>query len=826
MKKTPFLPRVMRSTMPGLVLGIAVGSASLLLVSGKSHAQGQEASGGLEEVMVTARKREEGLLEVPVSIQALSASDIQSTNLRNLEDVASFTAGLNFQKLGNSQGGRYNSVIRFRGLEMLITGPSTQTGSLFVDGVRVLGGAASFNFSDIERIEVIRGPQAAYFGRGTFGGAINYVTAEPASQFGGRASAEYSPTFGSNAYNLMVNGPLTETLAGRLSLSSRTRGAMFTANDGGSLGEETTDQLNVMLRWQPNDALRAKFNYVYAEDKDGPAATTFVPYRLHGNCPIGTPYEVKTTAGPYLGTIATTDLHCGELPIVQVSNNTVFYTVPTTLGDMNARDILVDHEATLGVPATGTPHLEAFGLKSIAQLYSLAVDYDLSDSLTLAALVGYNKRSTTQIRDDDMYDTLGRLTKGFVDLEALSGELRLNFDNNGRLRAMIGGSYGLQKEKGDIDGGIGLLTNAFGPPLIGPSRNGANDNDIDNYGFFGSFEYDFTDWFTMSLEGRYQVDKLTVRSGTHPGPYVAAPEEEYSDFLPRVLATFRPFAGTTVYGSFAEGVLPGTVNASVSALSPNELAVLEEMIPGLSPIIPSQTLDSYEIGWKQRLDRVNAWFSLSAYFMEWSNIPAPAQASFISPDDGRVVTTAVSVPGDAEVKGFEFETQWSPIPQLDLRASVGYADATYTDFQSSRYNRTFSLPAGTSYKADGNRLPRTPKETAALSGTWTSDLGTDWQWYTRGDVLYMGDSYTDETGMSYLPDYTTVNFRFGFTRDSDGFNMELFCTNCLNESGWRTGRRGVDYFDSTPVPNTFTVIGAIVGPIEPREYGLRFNYEF
>ncbi|HEY0941414.1 MAG TPA: TonB-dependent receptor [Steroidobacter sp.] len=817
------LSRAVRSTLVGAALGVA--AVPMLLTTSTVQAQERSArAAGLEEVVVTARKREESLLETPLSIQAFSSDEIASANLRNLEDVAAFSSGVSFEKLGNSQGGRYNSVIRFRGLEMLATGPLTQTGALFVDGVRVMGGAGSFAFNDVERIEIIRGPQAAFFGRGTFGGAINYVTAEPSSDFSGRVTAEYSPTFGSNAYGLMVQGPLTDSLSARLSASSQTRGAMFTATDGGKLGEETTDQVNAMLLWKPSADLKVKLNYVYGEDHDGPAATGFVSYDLDGNCPVGTEYPVQTTNGPQTG-VLTLNLHCGAVPLVRVSNNTSFYTAPTSAGPIDTRSV-VDHVNAFGLPATGTPHLEEFGLKSIYQLVSLSSSYDLSDSLTLSGLFGYNERAVTQIRDDDMFDALGRVTKAFLNLEGISAELRLNYDAGGRWRGMLGASYTSQESWGDFDGGIVVLTNAFGSPLLGSNGGSVDNNKIDNRGVFGSIEFDAFDWLTLTFEGRYQIDELEATTGQYPGPYSTAPKEEYKDFLPRVLATFKPYDGGTFYASYSEGVLPGQVNAAFRALTPNEKVIVEDMIPGLSTQLDAQTLDAYELGWKQNLDSINAWFSLSAYYMEWSNIPAPAQASFQSPDRNRVISLSVSVPGEAEISGFELEAQWFPVPQLNLHASVGYADATYTDFQSSRYNRTFSLPAGTNYKADDNRLPRTPKETAAASATWTADLNADWEWYVRGDVVYTGDTFTDETNMSYVPDFTTFNARFGMTRVSDSFKVELFCRNCFDKEGWRTGRRGVDYRDMAPLGNDFTHIGAIVGPIEPREYGVRMSYEF
>lgn len=804
-------------------LGITVALLLLSPAQAQDSAAPQSApaeqAAGLEEIVVTARKRDEALLDTPLSVQAFTSKDIESAGLRNLEDVAALTAGMNFQKLGNSQSGRYNSAIRFRGLELLVTTPTSQTGSLFVDGVYILGGAASLQFTDIERIEVIRGPQAAYFGRGTFGGAINYVTADPASDFRGRVGLDYSPNFGSTGVTASVEGPLGETLSGRLSIASNKRGAMFTATDGGALGEERTDMVTASLLWQPADALKVKFRALYGEDDDGPASSTFVPFTTLGNCPIGTPISVLTTTGE-VATTMRRNLHCGEVPVVPVTNNTTFYTVNTTQGPQNTYGILVGNA---GLPATGTPALDHFGLRSIFHLYTASVDYEFNDALTLSVLLGYNKRDTTQIRDDDNYDTLGRVTKGFLSLESKSAESRLYYDGGGRLRGMVGVNYFDEESFGDIDGGIGLVTNLLGPPSIGAAGGAIDAGATDTIAVFGSIEYDLFEKLTLSVEGRYQDIETDTLGGVYPGPYTSS-KAKYDNVLPRYLLTYKPFDGTTVYANYSEGALGGSRNTAFAIRTPAEKAVILAQVPGVSEELAQQELTSYEIGWKQSLGSSRSWFSLSAYSMEWTNIPGSAQVTFVSPSTNAPVSIGVTLPGDADLKGVEAELRWQPLDQLVLHASAGYVDAKYTDFISAGLNSYFGL-TGRSYKADDKTLPRSPKETFALSATWTDTLNGDWEWYLRGDATYAGKAYTDETNLSWVAAYSLLNGRLGFARE-DGLNVELFCRNCLNEDGWRTGRRAVDWVDTAPLPNTLTRVGAIVQPIEKREIGLRVQFEF
>ncbi len=144
----------------------------------------------LEEITVTARKTEERLLDAPLSITAFSAADIEKKGFASLEDVARSAPGVQYSQQGGQIPGRYTSAIRFRGMNVNSDSPSLQLGSLFVDGIYVLGGTQSIPYDDVERIEVIKGPQSATYGRSTFGGAINYITRTPSlTEYSGQLNA-------------------------------------------------------------------------------------------------------------------------------------------------------------------------------------------------------------------------------------------------------------------------------------------------------------------------------------------------------------------------------------------------------------------------------------------------------------------------------------------------------------------------------------------------------------------------------------------------------------------------------------------------------------
>ena len=807
---------MMRTVWLSGVAALAVlASPAVAQGAGQDVAQADEA--GMAEIIVTARKRAERLIDAPLSIQAFTKEAIQAAGIDNLQQIADRTPGLNFQNMGNSQPGRYNSAVRFRGMDVNITTPSNQTGAFLVDGVLVLGGAQSVGFGDIERIEVIKGPQAAYFGRGTFGGAVNLVTRDPGETLSGQLAGEYSPNFDSYNVSAAIEGGIAPGITARISGSRVRKGAMFTANDGGKLGEERTDMVNATVVLKPVDGVRIKARATFGWDSDGPASTGFVRYSQVGNCPIGTPVTVKTQNVASLSTTLRQPYNCGNVPVVPISSNTQFYTVPATgtLPALNIADVIVNN--SLKLPDTGTPDLDRFGLRSDWRILSLTGDFDLADGVSLALLGGYNSRKTTQIRDGDLTDAFGWAMKSFLKLESYTLEGRLSWDL-GRLRLLGGVSYYDQTQRGVVDSGTGVFTSLFGNRDVTGGNTGGNA--INTLGFFGSAELDITSWLMLSGEGRYQIDKVTPRSGVFGVSDNVLPTQTYKNFLPRVILTARPDRQTTLYASYSVGALPGDSNAILATLTPAERAQVTAVAPDIKDQVDSQLLKSWEVGVKRSFDEGRGTISVSAYSMNWSNMLSQANVA---------VTTAANttrflfpvVAGSSRIRGVELEATLQPVQEVQVRTTLGYIDARYRNFSNSGLNSLFGI-SGNLFKADGNRLPRSPEWTASVGTTLSQSLNRDWNVSLLADLLYQGKTFTDETNLATIADYVLVNARLSFVRQQ-AMTFEVYCDNCFNQGGWRTGRRLIDF---SPIPNFFTTQGAVVQPQDRREVGVaaRFNF--
>ncbi len=222
------------------------------------------------DIIVTARRRPEALEDAPVALSVIGAEQIDRLDMRTLEDVTLRTPGVQFTEQGTLIPGRVNTSIRFRGMDTNQPVPSQQVGTIFLDGIYVSTGVQSLDLSSLERIEVIKGPQSATFGRSTFGGAINYVMRTPDFTPRGRIAASIAE-YGLYDVSASLEGPIiADKLAYRIGIRGfGTDGQYTSLADGGRLGQERTLAGNLTLYAEPTEDVRIKVRGFYGEDRDG-----------------------------------------------------------------------------------------------------------------------------------------------------------------------------------------------------------------------------------------------------------------------------------------------------------------------------------------------------------------------------------------------------------------------------------------------------------------------------------------------------------------------------------------------------------------------------
>jgi iron complex outermembrane recepter protein len=444
-------------------------------------AQDQDNAGGLEEVLVTARKRAEGILETPLAITAVTAADLEAKGITSFNQLVESTPGVN---LSNASSGAGRSDRSFQQITLRGMVPSSSQSTLtstFIDGVPVASPSAIASVADPARVEILKGPQAAYFGRNTFAGAINVVNKDPGDVFGGNLLL-----MGGNRSNLdftgSVHGPLGEKFGFRLNAKYFRKDGAYqnAANPGETLGDQQTQTVSLLLTARPIENLSAKLFLLHSEDDDGaPAQGLISAYEMRANNGL---VNFPAASGSSAGTIilenqsncTLSGFTLGRLPTEpRVSRPFICGAVPglsartpaqnTTLPANLLANSVADPRQRVVSPGDGA---KDFGLVRTYQHAHLNIDYEIGDSgFTLSSLSGLNAEFYSQIQDLDNYDSraLSNTVLGaagnpgganpnlllywdfpfMVERETydFSQELRLAYDNEGPFSGVFGISY-------------------------------------------------------------------------------------------------------------------------------------------------------------------------------------------------------------------------------------------------------------------------------------------------------------------------------------------------------------------------------------------------
>ncbi len=843
-----------RNTLIAAAVAAVLGSSSAAM---QAHAQESAQAGprAIDEITVTARKREESLLEVPVAITAFSRDDILAADITGLDDVSGLTAGFQFFNQGNQQPGRYNTQLQFRGLTTSQFSPSFATGALFIDGVYVLNGGTSISLMDIDRIEVIKGPQAAYFGRNTFGGAVNLITRNPSMQeFSGEVGLATS-TRSTNEITAFVEGPIvSDQLAFSLGARFYDKRGHYVASDGGRLGAEETRSINAVLLWEPTDALSFKFRYAYSEDDDGTPAQGFISGLVNDNC------SGRTINSP-VGPVNPARYICGQVPDLNTAQT--FTGGPIIDSNTFLPQNFVNAPGFLNpaVVPGGVPNINQPGLRRDTERLSLIASYDFND-YNLTAIAGTNDQGANWIRDFDLTNRVSWFSNDPQKLKDQSYELRLTAPQDRRLRWLGGVNFYTQEFTSSGGGGtastscLSLVPTLTDDPttclpltlVFGNTLQDSDNGDV--FGVFGAVEYDFTDSLTLAVEARYQQDKITKGAGVvNPGQPILS--ETFSDLLPRIILRFQPTDVTNLFVSYAEGQIAGDFNSFIINADDRERAQYLSQDPRISEALPAEKLKAWEFGWKQVLLEGRAQLGLAVYRNEWTAIKG--RSSFTVNETcraGDIATNApgcdtalgqqvgdpktfdagggnlqpflntrnILIPGDATITGVELETLLRPSDNFTIQASLTYIDSKYDD-----YPFNFVQPIAGFSQMRGNQTPRQPKWSGNMAFTqYFNVAGLDA--FLRTDLVYQGRSFVDESNLAYIDDYSLVHLRGGI--ETERYRVELFIKNLLDESAWATGARWTDF--SSPFQGAFFTAkqGVAVSPQDRREIGIRANVRF
>jgi iron complex outermembrane recepter protein len=658
-------------------------SAAAVLACAADVSQAQNTPGAegtaLDEIVVTARRREESLLETPVAITAITGEDLRDKGITSFNQLADSTPSINIANVSAGRSDRSFQQITLRGFVPSST-LSTLTAT-FIDGAPVASPTAVMSVFDPARIEILKGPQAAYFGRNTFAGAVNVVNKQPGDTLGGAVSLS-----GGERSNLELQAALDGPLFGDR-MGFRIAGRMFKKDGsydnaivpGETLGDQETRTISLFLTGKPTENVSIKAFTMYSEDDDGPstqgmlsaweirsnngivniprlsgnsAGTLLVPSLSNCNL-VGwargttTGVDVFGAAGP----TGTRPWICGAVPSLPAGFSPVQNTSETTL----LRAALADPRQRIVSPSQG---VDGYGLVREYWHGHLNVDWTIGDSgFTFSSLTGINDEFWSEVHDLDNYNTLPlsnppasalatlprrtfwdflfaveRETKDF------SQEFRLSYDKEGPFTGLLGVNYLDTLVWNDLVSLTAEIVSGLDRNLNAGSQAGKNYVETRSVFFGGT--YQFNDAFKVSVEGRYQQDHvfgfapisrglgITVGPaaastfGLAAGMYPAlAPliDKKYSNFLPRVIAQWDFAPDQMAYVSYAEGINVGTNTFNTAFLGGSTLAVATAQQLGISVVQQPEKLTNYELGYKASLLDGRVTLQSAAYWGKWSD---------------------------------------------------------------------------------------------------------------------------------------------------------------------------------------------------------------
>ena len=725
------------------------------------------------DIIVTAQRRAERIQDIPVAISAFGGETIARVGIVSLENIAPRVPSFYFGSFGASRPQLY---IRGIGTRSFDPGSESSVG-VFVDDVYLGRASGSFgSLRDIERIEVLRGPQGTLYGRNTIAGAINIITKGPTNEFTAEAEAGISSYDGYSGFGA-VGGPIVkDTVMFRVA-------GWRTYRDGYEVNLTNGRRFQGLDNWGGRARLTIKpVNDVSidltAEVTDDDGVAGFSGFNRGSGTTLSLA-GVQTPPNPNAVFLA----RAGRTPIPYTGGN------------------------------TGYLSFQPFIDRRI-ETYIGRVQLDARFA-TLTSITAFKK-----LRSDDGRDLEGS-SLAVIDQSSrersrqFTQELRLTSNPDGpasfggALDWIIGGFY--YRDRSDRTDTFQLGTDSVVALLTGSAQTdvAASRYEIDSYAAFGQATLHVSDRFDITLGGRYTRDeKRAVQSGsnTRPGvPLIAVPftvdnSATYESFDPRVVLTYKFTPDINVYASYSTGFKSGGFQyVPFSAAQANVLFRPED-------------IKTYEIGFKSELLNRALRLNIAGYHYDYSNL----QVSRIVDLGGGAAASLIDNAASSSIWGADVELLARPTPNFDVSVTYGYLDGKYRNYFT---NLSGTAPtAATTF--GGRQLVRAPNHSVSVGAEWRIPTGDDSGLTLRADYALL-DTFFHEAGeanpiyggavsLTREPSYGLLDLRAAF--EIGQFRVTGYVTNATNQRYRRTvlalGSTASDF------------------PGEPRIYGAKVGFKF
>ncbi len=712
-------------------------SMSPFVAAGAFAQDAAQTDNGLEEIVVTARKRAENLQDVSASISALSAGDLARRFDSDVRDFANASPNVLIDDTQQGPGGVAAIYIRGAGVADVEKSIDPAV-TVAIDDVFIGQSSGSLlKAIDVDRVEVLRGPQGTLFGRNATGGVINLARSRPTQELTGKVRGTYSSfdTFdaqGVVSFGLAKNVALKVTGA-----YNSTDGYIFNRTQNKPGQKSDFRAIGGQLLVTPTDALEISVSYDHQLTRQDP--------------------------GQLVALTKSTDLFCAAYQYCSPSPGT---------------PISGDRYVSLG----NAPVDKSARFKLDMAIGK--VKYDLGDDFEVDYILGYLKTKESINQDFDSTPQTLYHTDRPARWRQVTNELRLVKGGGGPLTFVVGAYLWDSAYTINLKNYIGFA----GPPLL----TSAQDVSQTNKSYAGFFEGDYriTDKLKLTLGGRYTHDKKTsiVNDGTifiygttaEVNPVVVIPpsvaagsiimanpvEASWSKFTPKVSLSYNFTDDVMGYALWSRGYRGGGFNGRPASLA-----------SATTPYNP-ETLDNYELGFKSEFlgnrVRLNGSFYLMKYKDQQQDLDVPAPGT----STGRESRTINA--SNADLKGFEFDLTGRVTDELTLTANVGYLDAKYKDFVGDIFST--GMPVDATFL----NIRRAPKWTWTLGAAYETEIGkgslllnATLHFIGAHDTTFLNNPALRNAGQ-YLVD-ASISYRINKTM------ISVFGKNLANEDGWTIG---------------------------------------
>lgn len=756
----------------------------------------QAPAAGLEEIVVTARRRAEGAQAVPISIQAFSAESLEQRNVRELQDLSLVVPGFRF----GSQGGKVNTDVILRGLSKIPLGVGVPAVVTYFADVALPGRGGNVPTYDIAGIQVLKGPQGTLFGRNTLGGAVVVTPEAPNYEVGGYVRGTYG-TADRGDVEGAINLPIVDQTVALRAAGQIRRQDGLSKNLSGGPDFDNVDQnaARLSLLLNPADGVESTTVYDYFEADEAPSAGYLL--RINPASLALLPPTLRTQITDYVAAGHRAGIHAAFTDLADggsskrhawgISNDTSWDT-----GVMTVRNIFGYRKGAISSRIATT---------ATGPLYIGPTPFTLFDA------------SNTE------------------DRKYLSNELQLLGTTWGDRLEWIGGVFYNSDESAGDNGTQFTSFSPGGVPAAAVTAHVKNTNKA----LFAQGTLDISQWtidgLKLTMGARYSWDDVWACGGSMPGTgfmSVADCKDNVAAIGVGTLKTsgaapswglsldWQINADTLVYLSTRRGYRGANVNTPLfeSQYTTGGTGCTGSLAPNCPDLRPFQTVDEetltdVEIGVKNdwSIGDVQGRINVAAYISKYKDAvqflnTAVFRLPVTTPDAPTGQSVGVNA-SDLTIKGVEMDLTVVPLPGLTLSLSAAYTDQTIDSVAPSP-------AAGLSLDKNQITLP-SPEFSATFAFNWTIPLHPlDADLVLNGDY-YHTDKFSGQVGEN-LPGYQLANFRLGWQDIArSGLSVATFLRNAFDE----------EYFAS-PVVLVRALPVSVVSPGEPRTWGVEATYRF